>query len=335
FSPINRLHSTKNNTFSKMPDCYKNGTGEIVKRFLRLRHSMIPFLYSAVCENAEKGLALMEPMYYEYPDQEDAYRCPGQYLFGRELIVAPITEKSQSYHMSSADVWLPEGTWTDIFTGHTYQGGKWQKMTRFMDSIPVLARQGGFLVLDGAPHGNSVQLPDCLRVLCHGGNGEYTLYEDGEANGKKNRSITRFQAVSGQDNEQTVRFRSDDPDNILPPRSYVLEFRNIMDGTVTVLEDGREKSCRISHRDGYTRVHLKQVKSNTDYEIKVCEQESLLSRRNAQLQQNITLLEWDNGEKAALADALCKETDSVQCGKILESADIPPIFKEYLCESLS
>ena len=125
FSPVNRLHSTKNNTFSKMPDCYKKGAREIVKNFLRLRHSMIPFLYSAVCENEEKGLALIEPMYYAYPHQEDAYNCPGQYLFGRELIVAPIAEKSKSYHMSSANVWLPEGTWTDIFTGHTYQGGKW------------------------------------------------------------------------------------------------------------------------------------------------------------------------------------------------------------------
>lgn len=46
------------------------------------------------------------------------------------------------------------------------------------------------------------------------------------------------------------------------------------------------------------------------------------------------MLEWDNGEKAALADALCRETDSVQCRKILGSTDIPQIFKEYLCESL-
>lgn len=334
FSPVNRLHSTKNNTFSKMPDCYKNGAGEIVKNFLRLRHSMIPFLYSAVCENAQEGLALIEPMYYEYPDQKDAYNCPGQYLFGRELIVAPIAEKSRSYHMSSANVWLPEGLWTDIFTGHTYQGGKWQKMTRFMDSIPVLAKQGGFLVLDGAPKGNSVQLPDCLRVLCYNGDGAYTLYEDEEVNGQKKRSITRFRSISGQDNAQTVRFRSDDSGNILPVRYYVLEFRNIADGAVTVLEDGREKNCRVSHRDGYTRVHLDRARPNTDYEVKVCERISPLTRRNTRLQRNISLLEGDNGEKAALADALCKETDNVTCGKILECSAIPQIFKDFLCESL-
>lgn len=331
FSPVNRLHSTKNNTFSKMPDCYKNGTGEIVKRFLRLRHSMIPFLYSAVCENAEKGLALIEPMYYVCPDQEDAYQCPGQYLFGRELIVAPITEKSQSYHMASAEVWLPEGMWTDIFTGHTYQGGKWQKMTRFMDSIPVLARQGGFLALDGDPKGNAVDLPDCLRVLCYSGDGEYDLYED---EGTK-RAITHFQAMAGESGEQIFQFRSKDKEELLPVRSYVLELRNIVNGAVTVLENGRKKNCRISHRDGYTRVHLDQVKANVHYKIRVCEQESPLARRNAQLQRDISLLEWDNGEKAALANALCKEADNTQCRKILADSAIPQIFRDYLCESLT
>ncbi len=75
FSPINRLHSSKSNIFSKMPAVYKNGAGEIAKKFLRLRHAMLPFLYSAACETAERGLALIEPMYYEYPEEKEAYEC--------------------------------------------------------------------------------------------------------------------------------------------------------------------------------------------------------------------------------------------------------------------
>lgn len=231
--------------------------------------------------------------------------------------------------MSSTDIWLPEGMWTDIFTGHTYKGGKWHKMTRFMDSIPVLAKQGGFLPLDGAPKGNSVILPDHLRILCFSGNGEYTLYED-EGN---RRASTRFRAMAKDPCAQRFLFHSQDPENLLPIRSCVLELRNIGDGAVTVLEDGKEKDCRISHRDGYTRVHLEQVKANTDYEVRVYEQESPLARRNSQLLKNISLLEWDNGEKAALAHTLCKETDNGQCGKILESCAIPPVFKDFLWEN--
>lgn len=330
FSPINRLHSSKSNTFSKMPDLYNNGTGEIIKGFLRLRHAMIPYLYSAMCENVEKGLALIEPMYYEYPAEEAAYQCSNQYLFGRQLLVAPITEKSCEYHMSSANVWLPEGKWTDIFTGNVYEGGKWHQMTRFMDSLPVLAKEGGFLVLDKAVNGNQVTLPSRLQVLCFNGNGEYTLYEDlGEM-----RAVTHFRAVSVSACEQVFRFRTEDKHHILPPRSYVLELRNTGDGEVRIWENGTAKECRVSHRNGYTRVHLENVKPNITYEVAVCEREDSWEKQNAFLQKSIARLEWDNEKKAALADALCRETHMPKRRELLEKAALPEIFKAYLCESL-
>ena len=56
------------------------GTGLIAEEFLRLRHRMIPFLYSASYENTDNGLALIEPMYYAYPEKSEAYECPDQYL---------------------------------------------------------------------------------------------------------------------------------------------------------------------------------------------------------------------------------------------------------------
>ena len=69
------------------------------------------------------GLALIEPMYYEYPEEKEAYECPGEYLFGRQLIVAPVTEKGDAHGMTVTKVWLPEGRYTDIFTGDVYAGG--------------------------------------------------------------------------------------------------------------------------------------------------------------------------------------------------------------------
>ena len=128
-------------------------------------------------------------------------------------------------------------------------------MTRFMDSLPVLARQGGFLVLDGAPKGNSTELPRSLRVLCHSGDGEYSLYEDGEANGQRARAVTRFQSVSGQDGSLILRLHAEDPRHLLPARSCVLELRNVEDGTVTVLENGKERvsgSTTETDIPGYT-----------------------------------------------------------------------------------
>ena len=87
--------------------CYKNGSGLIAAEFLRLRHAMIPFLYTASCETAEKGLALIEPMYYAWPDAPEAWECPDEYLFGRQMIAAPITEKSGGDGWVTKRVWLP------------------------------------------------------------------------------------------------------------------------------------------------------------------------------------------------------------------------------------
>ena len=69
FSPVNRLHSSNSDTFTKEPWAYGNGTGLIAAEYLRLRHRMIPFLYSASVEVTENGLALIEPMYYGWADE--------------------------------------------------------------------------------------------------------------------------------------------------------------------------------------------------------------------------------------------------------------------------
>ena len=177
FSPINRLHCTKMECATKEPSVYMGGTGMIAEEFMKLRHRMIPFLYSAAYETAEYGQPLIEPMYYEYPNEKNAYSCPNQYMFGRQLIVAPVITPTDSHGLSKTRVWVPDGHWTDIFTGDEYDGGRFIDMIRWLDSIPVLARQGSFFVLDGRRHTNSLINPDILDVMVFNGDGKYVLHE--------------------------------------------------------------------------------------------------------------------------------------------------------------
>ena len=72
-------------------------------------------------------------------------------MFGESLLVAPITEHSEDLGMGETDVWLPEGRWTDIFTGLVYDGGRRLHMLRDMGSIPALAKAGTVLALDAEP----------------------------------------------------------------------------------------------------------------------------------------------------------------------------------------
>ncbi|MBP3594367.1 MAG: alpha-xylosidase [Lachnospiraceae bacterium] len=327
FSPINRLHSAKTPIFSKEPVSYKNGSGLIAKEFLKLRHSMIPFLYSASCETSEQGLALIEPMYYEYPEEPDAYECPGQYYFGRQLIAAPITEKSDSYGMVTKKVWLPEGNWTDVFTGDTYIGGKWQSMTRYLDSFPLLAKEGGFFVLDGAPSENSIALPKRLKVLAFQGNGCYHLYED--ANNA--RAITHFVSEKLASHTQRITITIEDTANILPDRELYLELCNITEGQVTVSSNGTPLPFEVRH-SSHTTVILRTLEANTVYEFTITETADEHSKKQAALCRVFMELEWSNNEKSNLYTKLCQAETKSTCHQLVEQSDLPEVFKRRLYE---
>ncbi len=287
FSPINRLHSTAYDYCTKEPHAYKNGTGLIAEEFLRLRHKMIPYLYSAMLDTNDKGRALIEPMYYEYPNEEEAYNCPEQYMFGTELIAAPVVTKGDEKGMAKTRVWLPKGRWTDIFTGDSYEGGRWVDMVRFMDSIPVLAKKGGFFPLDGRKHTNSIDTPDYLRVMAFNGNGEYTLHEDG--------ANTSFCAEEGE-GKQTVRIKASEGS---VARKITLEMRNIKNGKVTAFADGAPISADV-RGDAYTTVTLESVLPNVEYTVVVDYTPDARAYRDARYLEALTHVEVDNVYKSKL-----------------------------------
>ena len=301
FSPVNRLHTTNMAAFSKDAAAYKNGTGLIAAEFLRLRHAMIPFLYTASCETTEKGLALIEPMYYAWPDAPEAYDCPDQYLFGRQMIAAPITEKSGGDGWVTRRVWLPEGTWTDVFTGDTYFGAGWRDMTRPLDSFPLLAKAGGFFVLDGKPDGSSTALPVKLTVMVFAGSGEYTLIEDAEGG----RAVTVFRSEQLSENEQLVTIRCDDPGRILPRRTLTLAFRNVTDGAAEVTADGRAAGSNNRLEADHTLITVPDLTPGTACAVRIRETADPVKKRNTAVLRIITESEGVNADREKAFAAVC------------------------------
>ena len=151
FSPIMRLHSTANAFIGKEPWNYNSRAEQIMRFFLRLRHRLIPYLYTVNVLTHREGLPLLRPMYYR-DDVPEAYEVPNEYCFGTELIVCPITEPMDAEsQLAGADVWLPDGIWMDVFTGILYRGGRKRRMCRPLESIPVLAKAGAIMPLAGDP----------------------------------------------------------------------------------------------------------------------------------------------------------------------------------------
>ena len=94
FSPINRLHSSKNEFMGKEPWQFPMEIGEVMKEFLRLRHQMLPYLYTMNYRAYKENTPLILPMYYTYPAEQVAYTVKNEYEYGTAFIVAPVTEKS-------------------------------------------------------------------------------------------------------------------------------------------------------------------------------------------------------------------------------------------------
>jgi alpha-glucosidase (family GH31 glycosyl hydrolase) len=239
FSPSMRLHSTAQEILGKEPWFFNSSVYDLTKKWLTFRHKLISYIYTACHRNHTEGIALCEPMYYAYPNEKEAYEVPNQYAFGSELLIAPITEKmSKKTHMGKTEAFLPNGRWTDIFTGRIYEGGKKVVMYRDLDSIPVLAKEGAIIPLseDG---GNKSDNPDNFELLIYRGNSSYTLYED---DGNLNHQLfTKFEI---RDEGDVIRFYINAPEgrsSLKKARNYKLSFKDIKKvGAYSVRIDGIE-----------------------------------------------------------------------------------------------
>lgn len=176
FSPINRLHSN-NLSWSKEPWLYGDRAEKISTDFLRLRHRLLPYLYTANIRTARDGEPLVAPMYYR-DHSPLAYRAKNQYYFGSELLVAPVVTKMKPDGYSVTDVYLPEGKWTDFFTGEIYRGGRVYKMRTPLDRMPVFAKTGAIIPMIAKRDGNSQKF-DSLEVKVYAGEGEYRMFDEG------------------------------------------------------------------------------------------------------------------------------------------------------------
>ena len=175
FSPINRLHSTRDK-WSKEPWLYGQEAEKIVTKFLQLRHRLLPYLYTANVRTARDGMPLVMPMYYLH-DCKEAYEAKNQYYFGTEMIVAPVVNKRNKEGLAPVSVWLPEGRWTDFFTGETFAGNHTYELFVPLDRIPVFVKEGGIIPLLANEQGNDQEFKS-LEVRFYAGEGKYRLEDE-------------------------------------------------------------------------------------------------------------------------------------------------------------
>ena len=239
FSPINRLHSTCNEFMGKEPWKRSFAANTVAERFLRLRHQLIPYLYTANYRTHICGAPLCAPMYYDH-DVDAAYEAKNQYMFGSQLLVCPVTAPAhKQLNLARTPVWLPEGRWTDIFTGRIYRGRQWVTMHRDLDSIPVLAKEGAIVPMYHSADTNDLSLDQPLDIHIWRGCGHFALYED---DGETNSPAYAITPMTLTQEGSTLRFHlgpaSGDREILPEKRCMNLVFRDVNSAKVRI--NGRE-----------------------------------------------------------------------------------------------
>ncbi|MFI0723704.1 ricin-type beta-trefoil lectin domain protein [Streptomyces sp. NPDC021224] len=182
FQPVDRLHSDHGD---RLPWNYTGAAATAAAQALRLREALVPYTYTLARQASTTGVPIVRPMYLDYPAQEDAYRAQGEYLYGDDVLVAPITTPNDGSGNGSVSVWVPPGGWTDYFTGRTYTGPATVTMTAPLGQFPVLVRGGGMLTTR-TDYAGSAQAPlTALTVnVAAGADGSSSVYTDaGEGTG--------------------------------------------------------------------------------------------------------------------------------------------------------
>ena len=225
FSPINRLHSSPSPFISKEPWNYGMEAESVAGEFLRLRHKLIPYIYTNHYRNYADGIPLIRPVYHKHPKQDNAYRYRNEYYFGDSLLVAPITQKrDEESSLAKTTLWMPEGVWIDFFSGRIYSGNRILDVYRHLDQMPVFAKAGSIIPL-AHENGNSTDNPSVidLRVFC-GDDGEFEMIEDNGRIGEENRvSKTRYSFFFGESSHLFIE-EADECGYIPQWRTYNVSF---------------------------------------------------------------------------------------------------------------
>lgn len=252
FSPINRLHSMNLRYMSKEPWNYNKICEASIKKFLNLRHQLIPYTYTMNYRTAFHNEPLIKPLYYKYTGSE-AYRNKTEFLFGTEMIVSPIVQpKDDVTSYANAKVYLPDGIWYDFFTGRKYQGNREFTAFRDIDTCPVFVKSGGIIPMSDNENTNDISNPETLKIkVFAGANGYFELYEDdGISNEYQNGKFALTKMTLDWCKKPVLRIEKPKGDTSVIPssRNYIIELVGVNDCDVTVkcgnILCDYQKSCR-------------------------------------------------------------------------------------------
>ncbi|MFT4111253.1 TIM-barrel domain-containing protein [Silvibacterium sp.] len=183
FSPILRTHTTKNPDSERRIWAYPEPYADIMRATFRQRYAMEPYIYTEARRTYDTGVAFFHPLYYDWPDADAAYTTKNEYVFGSQMIVAPVASpEDTTTHLAKESIWIPEGTWIERASGQAFAGPRTIERSFSIDQIPVYVRSGAIVPMQPPMQytGEKPVDPLILNIypLADGQHSNYRLYED-------------------------------------------------------------------------------------------------------------------------------------------------------------
>lgn len=235
FSPILRTHTTKNADAERRIWAYPEPYSSILRSTFQLRYALEPYLYTEARRTYDTGIAFMHPLYYDWPEAPEAYTNKDEYVFGDQLLAAPVTAPAdKASGLASEQVWLPSGEWIEWPTGKHFTGPVSVDRSFSIDQIPVYVRAGAIVPMQPQMLYTGQKPVDPLIVniwpLSPGSSSSYSVYEDSGASVEYQRGVFSRTPIKAAQAGDTLRVEIGPVQGSYPgmprTRSYELRLAN-------------------------------------------------------------------------------------------------------------
>jgi len=232
---------------------------------MKLRYAMMPYNYTLAWQNATTGAPLIRPLFYNYAKDTTALRIGNEYLWGDNLLVAPVLVKG----ITNLKIYLPEGQWFDFNNGKKYAGKQWIDYPLEIEQLPVFAKDGAFIpMMKPINTVDNYKSDEFIIRYYPKGNSEFIQYED---DGLDNLSLkeNKYELISykgiQKDRKTSIILSKNGSWKGMPAsRKITFEVRE-NSGPVKVMLNGKEIKKTESEitgknnyqfKDGWLRIHL-------------------------------------------------------------------------------
>jgi alpha-glucosidase/alpha-D-xyloside xylohydrolase len=206
----------------------------ICRKYLELRYRLLPYNYTLCREAHDTGLPLIRALWLHYPDDSRAVSRGDEYLWGRDLLVAPVTAKGATERR----LYLPEGNWYDFWTQERVAGGR--ELTRKVDlaTLPLFVRAGAILPLDPPRQytAQPTEEPTTVRVYS-GRDGTFRWYDDDGESLNYVRGKFAWTRLTWTDRARRLTIQPDGAAGLLPVDKTL---------NIEVIPDGRRQTVRYT-----------------------------------------------------------------------------------------